>query len=253
MVDTINTPNNNGNNQNPPTNTPGNSFYSGFSRPDEVHVNLAGDHQDSPPMSTTPVTASPTEPRPIPSPPPQQAPPSQPVTPTPASPNPTPRPINQEVRPVSMPTAPVKATQPTMGSEPASSQGVANFDEPISNGSTSSTQKGGGKGPIFVLLGGLILIIIAGVATYFVVGAINQNKIAQQNQEYKKLQSDLEKLKETPAVLELPIVEPPQSDVTVTEEKEAEVPVVQPTTPVTPEPTPATPSVQPDGSQSAQG
>ncbi|MEI7690032.1 MAG: hypothetical protein WCI63_00120 [bacterium] len=249
MVDTINSPNSNGSGQNPPANTPGNSFYSGFNRPDEVHVNLAGDHKEGVSTPQMPTTAPTDGPKPTPSAQPQQL----PASPQPVNSDPTPRPVYQDVKPAQAAINPVSVSQPTTSSAPASNQGVANFSEPISNQQTSTPPKGGGKGPIFALLGGLVLIVIAGVTTYFVAGTINQNKITQQNQEYKKLQSDLAKLKETPAVLELPVVAPPQSDVTVPEVKKVETPVVQPTTPVTPEPTPATPTVQPDGSQSAQG
>ena len=101
------------------------------------------------------------------------------------------------------------------------------------------------------------MIIIAGVATYFVAGLIGQNKITAQNEEFKKLEQDLAKLKEIPLALELPVTEVPKSDAPVVQPTvpPVEAPVVQPTPTVTPTPQPATPTptVQPDGSQSAQG
>ncbi len=229
MVDTINpTPNNDSTgNQN--------HFYSGFNRPDEVNVNLAAKHKEAESQVNSSQAG-------------QKA-PEIPVIPpayTPPEPNPN--------APSATPFAQVAPSEETQPISKPSYQTAPTRDL----GSLSSSPQ---KEPIawskvlLVLTGLVAVIVICGLASYFISGYIGNNDLNQKRDNLSSLNKKLDQLNQAPAPLELPetIAAPPESTVP-TEEVET-APVVTPPVeePVVPTPAPSQPEAQPNGGQDAQG
>lgn len=185
-----------------------NNFYAGFNRPEEVHVNLANEGTG----------AEPTVPN------------SAPTNPTPQS------------------FAPSPIREPET-SQPSSSPSFENFSNPStrpavnthvaysSDGSESSRS-------LLIMLGaGFGFVVIVSLATYFIVGAINGNKLSSENKDLESLKTELSSQKEAPIALELPEpTTPPTSTSTPTvENSETEAnsgTTSQPTTTTVPVQTP---------------
>ncbi len=221
MVDTIN-PNTNqpdswGDSPAPavPAATPEDRFYGGFDQPGETKINLAADQQ-------LPVTSQPEE--------------TPQVTPAPAQSTPPvveskPQPAPQAVSDVAVPVTPAETKHTTY---------------------TNTSDMINWRGVLVIAAIGITASIVVGLGLFFGLGAMNNSKIKDKEEQLTAIRSQLNTLQETPDPLELPVTETPTEE-PVTEEP---TPVVTPVT--TPTETPVvipstTPTQNGDGSKTAAG
>jgi len=164
-------------------------FYGGFDKPEDVKINLANDAVSGQ-ATSVPIA--------------QSQPQSMPPISTPLQQSQAP--IANDVTPGFNPSETTKHDTYSTVSEPVNVRGL-----------------------LVIIGAGLLLTIIAGVSTYFIVGAMNSSKITAQQTQIDKLSSDLAALNQTPSALELP------STSETTTPAATETPAV----PVTPAETPA--------------
>jgi hypothetical protein len=251
MVDTINPIPNQSDGQPSRDSQP---FYSGFSRPGEIKVNLARE-QEGIPVSEK---AEPAEVKKKPTnevdKPESIQPEQKPVTEgfRPESAKPELEPVEKEEKPKLAVEQNPPEPQPVQ--EKPKVADLQSKPQPKYQ-TTYASQKP--KEPIVwrrilaVLGGGIALTAIAGLITFFVADAINKSRIEKQRTELSDLNEELDNLTKTPALLELPKVEPPKSSAPASESPKVEPSGNEQTTPSQTAPT--TPTVQPSGGQEAQG
>jgi hypothetical protein len=251
MVDTINPASNQSDGQ---PSRDGQPFYSGFSRPGEIKVNLARE-QEGVPVSEK------TEPAEVKQKPTNEVdklesiqPEQKPVTGgfEPESAKPELEPVEKEEKPKL--AVEQNPPEPQPEQERPKIADLQSKPQPKYQ-TTYASQKP--KEPIVwrhilaVLGGGIALTIIAGLIAFFVTEAINKSRIEKQKTKLNGLNEELDSLTKTPALLELPKVEPPKSSAPAPESPKVETPENEQTAPSQTAPT--TPTVQPGGGQEAQG